>query len=163
VTAAERVEAQQAKYRAEIANKEASIDTKKSAMISATEQLEDYKKMLTSMNEARARFVKECDAKSLTEIKKVMNGGQGTPGARATAQEILDLICKFIKKNPQSSYAVDGADVFSSAEAFNSAVKRCDPSAQEKAWISEVANKVNMDMDGKKGALLQAICNGLEQ
>lgn len=154
MTAAERVEAQQAKYRAEIANKEASIDQKKSAMISATEQLEDYKKMLTSMNEARARFVKECDAKSLTEIKKVMNGGQGTPGARATAQEILDLICKFIKKNPQSSYAVDGADVFSSAEAFNSAVKRCDPSAQEKAWISEVANKVNMDMDGKKGALL---------
>ena len=93
-------------------------------------------------------------SKGHEKIKKVMNGGQGTPGARATAQEILDLICKFIKKNPQSSYAVDGADVFSSAEAFNSAVKRCDPSAQEKAWISEVANKVNMDMDGKKGALL---------
>jgi len=49
--------------------------TKKSEMQSATEQLSDYTKMITTMNEARAKFVKSCDADSLKEIKAIMNNG----------------------------------------------------------------------------------------
>ena len=49
------------------------------------------------MNEARARFVKSCDADSLKEIKKIMADGQ-TPGWQ-TAREVLDLICQFVAKD----------------------------------------------------------------
>ena len=63
----------------------------------ANEKLEGINKILTAMNEARARFVKSCDADSLKEIKKIMMDGQ-SPGW-ATAREVLDLICQFVAKD----------------------------------------------------------------
>jgi len=44
-------------------------------MMEANEKLEGINKLLTAMNEARARFVKSCDADSLKEIKKIMMDG----------------------------------------------------------------------------------------
>ena len=48
-------------------------------MMEANEKLDGINKVLTAMNEARARFVKSCDADSLKEVKKIMLDGQ-SPG-----------------------------------------------------------------------------------
>ena len=42
-------------------------------MQSTTKQLSDYTKMITTMNEAIAKLVKQCDAESIKEIKKIMD------------------------------------------------------------------------------------------
>jgi len=63
----------------------------------ANEKLDGINKILTAMNEARARFVKSCDADSLKEIKKIMLDGQ-SPGWQ-TARDVLDLICQFVAKD----------------------------------------------------------------
>ena len=42
-------------------------------MQSATDQLSDYTNMVTKMNEAIAKLVKQCDADSIKEIKTIMD------------------------------------------------------------------------------------------
>ena len=111
--------------------------------------------MVTTMNEARAKFVKQCDADSIKEIKKIMSAGSSP--AIPTMTLVLDKICQFITKNAEASYRSEGAAIFANAEVFSSAAKRADPSFHEKQWISDVASQVNMDMEGAKGKLLNAV------
>ena len=61
--------------------------------------------MLTAMNEAKAKETKNCDAKSLAAIKKIMV--QGSP-ARATGEQILNRITQFISQNENATFAREG-------------------------------------------------------
>jgi len=108
------------------------------------------------MNEARAKFAKQCDKASIEEIKKLMNP-QNRPSA--TGKVILDIICKFISKDTNASFDKEGVDIFASVETLQTAIKRCDPSALEKQWIREQAESVNMSVEGVKGKLLGQVSN----
>lgn len=77
------------------------------------------------MNEAKAKFAKNCDKKSLESIKTAA-------GTSSTGTKILNEICVFITGSLDATYSVQGVDIFSSPESFTTAVKRCDPSALEK-------------------------------
>jgi hypothetical protein len=86
--------------------------------------------MVISMNEARAKFVKQCDADSIKEIKKIMSAGASP--AIPTMTLVLDKICQFIAKSADASYKTEGAAIFANAEVFSSAAKRAEPSFHEK-------------------------------
>lgn len=109
---------QQERYRQSMDAKAASIKTKVSENQSATEQLSDYKKMLTTMNEARAKFVKSADADSIKEIKSIMDRGQNP--SIATFRLILDKVCQFISRKESASFEVEGKEIFANAEFFSS-------------------------------------------
>ena len=130
---------------------------KKTQKDEASGNLADINKLLLSMNEARAKFAKNCDAASLMQIKKILS----TPNSAAasTGREILDMICKFITNNINATYADDGANIFDSAENLQALIKRCDPSAPDKDWVRERADDVNMTLDGTKGKILKAVSN----
>ena len=70
---------------------DAQLAEKKTAKDEATGNLADMNKLLLSMNEARAKFAKSCDADSLKAIKQAL----ATPGnsAAGTGKMILDKIC----------------------------------------------------------------------
>lgn len=122
----------------------------------ASAELDGMNKLLTTMNEARAKFAKQCDKASIDAIKKIMN-----PQARPsdTGKVILDIICKFISADTNASFDKEGVDIFASVETLQTAIKRCDPSALEKQWIREQAESVNMSVEGVKGKLLGQISN----
>ncbi len=115
--------------RSEVQNEVARIDQqlaeKKIAKDDATGNLAHMNKLLLSMNEARAKFAKNCDKKSLETIKAAASGSR-------TGTEILDKICCFITGTADASYSVQGVDIFVTPESFTTAVKRCDPSVLEK-------------------------------
>ena len=121
------------------------------------EQLNDLNKLLTTMNEHKARFAKAIDKKVLDDVKKAMNQPGGA--CQQTQRDILNYITMFATNSPDARYDQQGAAIFESPEQFSQAVKRADPSAQEKQWIQKVAQEVNMDTDQKKGALLAAVSN----
>ena len=85
--------------------------------------------MLTTMNEAKAKELKNCGKDSLDKIKKIM--AQGGP-SRNTGQSILDRICQFVSGNESGSFAIEGQDIFLNETAFASAIKKCDPSVMER-------------------------------
>ncbi len=137
---------------------DALLAQKKTAKDEATGNLADMNKLLLSMNEARAKFAKNCDADSLKAMKTLLN----TPNAAssvATGKQILDKICQFICADTQATYDRHGADIFANADTLTAAIKRCDPAALEKSWIRDVADSVNMTADGVKGPILAAVSN----
>ena len=85
------------------------------------------------MGEHKARFVKSIDEKALKEIKQIYERGQSQ--AIATAQTLLDLICKFVTGSPDASYNAQGENIFATSETFASACKKADPSVLEKQFI----------------------------
>lgn len=134
---------------------DAQLAEKKSAKDEATGNLADMNKLLLSMNEARAKFAKSCDADSLKQIKTILvQPGSASAG---TGKQILDKICQFICQDVEATYDRHGADIFANAEVLTAAIKRCDPAALEKSWIRDVADSVNMTSEGVKGKILQAI------
>lgn len=92
------------------------------------------------MNEAKAKETKNCDAKSLAAIKKIMV--QGSP-ARATGEQILNRITQFITQNENATFAREGEEYFNNEASFASAIKKCDPSQMERQFIQSVAQQVN--------------------
>lgn len=71
-------------------------------------------KLIKTMSEQKAKFVKNCDEKNMKAVAKIM--GAGTSSAVAAGKEILDDICKFIKADKEATYnSKDGAAIFESA------------------------------------------------
>jgi len=114
-------------------------------------------KLLTTMNEQKAKFTKACDKASVIAVKRIMSQDQGS--AIDVGGQILDKICQFICKSPSATFQKEGADIFANNETLMKAVKNCDPSCNEKAWIRDIADSVNMDVEGNKGRLLLAVSN----
>ena len=75
-----------------------------------------------------------------------------------TGRQILDGICKFVAKNPNASFATDGA-FFGTPENFSKAIKDCNPVDMDRAWLQGVAASVNQSIDGVKGDILTQISN----
>lgn len=135
------------------------MQAKKDETLSNKNQISDLKIMLTTMNEAKSKELKNCGKASLVTVKRIMQ--QGSP-ARETGQTILDLICKFACANEQATFEREGTDIFETEATFSSAIKKCDPSKLERAFISQVADQVIQKVvpgDGKnalqQGAILR--------
>ena len=109
------------------------------------------------MTEAKAKFLKGCDKDSLKKIKGILSAGSS--GAVGTGREILDNICRFVKKNTSSSYASDGEAIFATPESFSKAIKDCMPTDMDRNWLQTLASSVNQNTDGQKGSLLNAVSN----
>lgn len=123
----------------------------------AIEQLSDMNKLITGMEENKAKFAKACNNDSLKEIKLAINQGRSANG-----EAILDIITQFLTGNVKASWKHDGQKYFEDEVTFQMAIKKCDAAQNEKEWIREQANKVNMDSEGKKGALLAKISDAGE-
>lgn len=133
------------------------VAAKEEAAEDAVQELDGMNKLLTSMQEAKAKFAKLADKDSIKDIKKQMSEGRSS--AVQTGRQILDKICQFIAQDVNATYDREGTDIFMTSETFNSAVKKCDPSFHEKPWIRDAAQTVNMDLEGVKGSILQAVTN----
>lgn len=133
----------------------AQVEAKVEASEDADQELAGMNKLLTQMNEAKAKFSKQADKDSIKEIKKLLALGQSS--AVGVARQILDKICQFIAMDQNATFDREGAEIFATAESFASAVKKCDPSFHEKPWIRDVAQTVNMDLEGNKGSILAAV------
>ena len=59
------------------------MELKKTTVQEANEQLSDLNKLLTTMNEHKARFAKTIDDKALKEIKKIFEVGRSPAIATA--------------------------------------------------------------------------------
>ena len=123
----------------------------------ATEQLNDMNKIITSMEENKAKFAKSCDNDSLREIKGALLRGSCPLG-----EEILDNITQFLTGNTKATFKNDGGLYFENETAFALAVKKCDAAKNEKEWIRGVADSVNMDAEGQKGKILKGISDAAE-
>jgi len=123
--ATSQIENQRSEVQHEVARIDQQLAEKKIAKDDATGNLAHMNKLLLSMNEARAKFAKNCDKKSLETIKAAAAGSK-------TGMEILNKICVFITGSMDASYSVQGVDIFASPDSLTTAVKRCDPSALEK-------------------------------
>jgi len=130
---------------------------KESESRTASEQLSDMNKILTSMDEQKAKFAKSCDNASLTEIKGALMRGSCPHG-----EEILDKITQFLTGNTKATFKNDGTLFFENETSFQKAVKKCDAAKNEKEWIRGVADSVNMNEDGIKGKLLAGISDPAE-
>ena len=64
------------------------------------EQIEAATKLTTTMNEQKSKFAKACDADSIKETKKILNGPQG----KELAKEILNKIMCFIHKTENANF-----------------------------------------------------------
>jgi|Transcript_40596 hypothetical protein len=113
--------------------------------------------MIKTMNEQKAKFLKPCDKNSLANVKKIVSSNQSR--AAGTGREILDGICKFIKKDPNASFATDGQTIFMHPELFSKNIKECFPEDADKAWLQKMATSVNQPIgEGSvKGSLLKAV------
>lgn len=117
-------------------------------------ELRDINKMLTTMNEAKSKFGKNCDEKAIKEIKRIMGSGSST--AVQLGRDILDGICLLVKDSPDATWSSHGQDVFESAEAFNKCLRKADMRELEKGEIKKLADKVNCK-DNVKGDILARI------
>ena len=109
--------------------------------------------MLTAQNEAKAKETKNCDKASINEVKKIIMGGVSP--ALDLGRSIMNRIAQFITGSETATFA-PGDAWFASAEAFTSAVKKCDPSRMERQFIQTVANQVNQKtVEGKDGNVIQ--------
>lgn len=61
------------------------------------EQLRDLIKMIKTMREQKAKFVKNCDENNMKAVLNVMNGSDSD--AIAVGREMLDDLVKFITRN----------------------------------------------------------------
>ena len=133
------------------------MKAKQKAEKEASDQLRDVNALLTDMKEVRAKFIKQCDADSLKQIKRIMDVKMSP--VLGTAEIILNKICQFLDANEEATFEKEGQTIFDSAESFNSACKSCDPAAHEKVFIQSVAESVNMSVDGVRGSLLELVAN----
>ena len=109
------------------------------------------------MTEAKAKFLKGCDKDSLKKIRSVLSGGQSA--AVGTGRDIVDGICRFVKKDTNTSYAAVGDSIFATPESFSKAIKDCMPTDMDRNWLQNVASSVNQNTDGQKGSLLNSVSN----
>ena len=105
------------------------MKAKQKAEKEASDQLRDVNALLTDMKEVRAKFIKQCDADSLKQIKRIMDVKMSP--VLGTAEIILNKICQFLDANEEATFEKEGQTIFDSAESFNSACKSCDPAAHE--------------------------------
>ena len=110
------------------------------------------------MKESRAKIAKQINADSIKEIKRALKININ-PEVTEVAISILDQLCMFIQASPDASFANEGQVIFESVDSFTQAMKGCDPAAMEKSWIQDIAESVNMKMDGEKGNLLKRVTN----
>ena len=89
----------------------------------------------------------------------MLTGPSAASPAAQTGKLILDKLCKFIAADTQATFDREGADIFASADSLQAALKRADPAALEKSWIRDEAEQVNMDMEGRKGKILESVTN----
>ena len=123
----------------------------------ASEQLSDMNKIITSMEEQKAKFAKSCNNDSLNEIKAALLRGSCPHG-----EEILDKITQFLTGNTKATFKNDGGLYFDNETTFQMAIKKCDSAKHEKEWIRGVADSVNLNSDGIKGKLLAGISDAAE-
>jgi len=107
------------------------------------------------MTEAKAKFLKGCDKDSLKKIRSVLSGGQSA--AVGTGREIVDGICKFVKKDTSTSYGAVGDSIFATPESFSKAIKDCMPTDMDRNWLQTIASSVNQNTEAQKGSLLYAV------
>lgn len=89
------------------------------------EQLRDLIKMIKTMREQKAKFVKNCDENNMKAVLNVMNGPNSD--AIAVGREMLDDLVKFITRNTDATYAKDGAEIFETSDSYTKKIKDCDP------------------------------------
>ena len=77
--------------------------------------------------------MKNCDKKSIAEIKKILNAP--VHGAQAVGTQILDNVLKFVTGRENATFANDGEEIFASVDTFSKAIKKADPSQLEKSYI----------------------------
>jgi len=131
-------------------------EERKKARIAADEELAGMNKLLTQMKEQKAKFAKVLDKKSVANIKRIVRQGSSR-AVKAGGEQILDFLCQFLAKDSSALFAREGQDIFLSHETLAQAIKAVDPSHHEKAWLRDVADSVNMDVEGVKGKLLAQV------
>ena len=56
-----------------------------------------------------------------------------------------------------ASFAKNGEEIFASDIVYSKKIKECSPVDRDRQWLQGVAKSVNMDADGNKGDILQAV------
>ena len=153
------IRARQETERNNVSSEQSKIEAKKEELAVAKTQLAGAHKLLTQMNEQKSKFAKAIDKKSLDEVKSILS--RGVSPAFATGQRVLEFLFKFLTGDTQANYDRDGAALMISPEAFQAAVRSADPARHEKAWIRDIAQKVNMTPDQRKGEILAAVTDEL--